>query len=47
MNITALPNMGSVWRIAPPLTVTQDELDEGLTILEQAIGDCLAAGQCP
>lgn len=41
MNITALPGMGSVWRIAPPLTVTQAELDEGLAILEQAMGDCL------
>lgn len=41
MNITMLPGMGSVWRIAPPLTVTQAELDEGLTILEQAIQDCV------
>ncbi|MDA0866838.1 MAG: aspartate aminotransferase family protein [Cyanobacteria bacterium] len=41
MNITTLPGMGSVWRIAPPLTVTQAELDEGLMILEQAIQDCL------
>lgn len=40
MNITALPGMGSVWRIAPPLTVTQTELDQGLDILEQAIQDC-------
>jgi 2,2-dialkylglycine decarboxylase (pyruvate) len=41
MNITALPGMGSVWRIAPPLTVTYEELDEGLAILAQAMGDCL------
>ncbi|WP_017297227.1 aspartate aminotransferase family protein [Nodosilinea nodulosa] len=41
MNITALPGMGSVWRIAPPLTVTEAELDEGLAILEQAIQDCI------
>jgi len=47
MNITALPNMGSVWRIAPPLTVTQEELDEGLAILDQAMSDCLTAGQRP
>ncbi|MEP0925600.1 MULTISPECIES: aspartate aminotransferase family protein [Cyanophyceae] len=40
MNITALPGMGSVWRIAPPLTVTYEELDEGLAILDQAIRDC-------
>jgi 2,2-dialkylglycine decarboxylase (pyruvate) len=41
MNIVAIPSMGSVWRIAPPLTVTQEELDEGLRILERAIADCL------
>ncbi|PSN19913.1 aspartate aminotransferase family protein [filamentous cyanobacterium CCP5] len=41
MNITMLPGMGSVWRIAPPLTVTQAELDAGLAILEQALQDCL------
>jgi 2,2-dialkylglycine decarboxylase (pyruvate) len=44
MNITALPGMGSVWRIAPPLTVTQAELDEGLAILDQAIRDCRESG---
>ncbi|WOD40356.1 aspartate aminotransferase family protein [Nodosilinea sp. E11] len=43
MNITALPGMGSVWRIAPPLTVTTAELDQGLAILEQAIGDCIGS----
>jgi 2,2-dialkylglycine decarboxylase (pyruvate) len=43
MNITALPGMGAVWRIAPPLTVTQVELDAGLAILDQAIRDCLVA----
>jgi 2,2-dialkylglycine decarboxylase (pyruvate) len=37
MNITALPGVGSVWRIAPPFTVTHQKLDEGLTILEQAV----------
>ena len=39
MNITALRGMGGVFRIAPPLTVTDDELDLGLTILDQAIAD--------
>ena len=39
MNITALHGMGGVFRIAPPLTITDDELDLGLTILDQAIGD--------
>jgi 2,2-dialkylglycine decarboxylase (pyruvate) len=39
MNITALPGMGGVFRIAPPLTITDAELDLGITILDQAIGD--------
>ena len=39
MNITALPGMGGVFRIAPPLTITDAELDLGVTILDQAIGD--------
>jgi 2,2-dialkylglycine decarboxylase (pyruvate) len=39
MNITALPGMGGVFRIAPPLTITDDELDLGLSILDQAITD--------
>ncbi len=43
MNIVALASMGSVWRIAPPLTVTKEELDQGLAILDQAIADCLHA----
>ena len=39
MNITALPGMGGVFRIAPPLTITDAELDLGLSILDQAITD--------
>jgi 2,2-dialkylglycine decarboxylase (pyruvate) len=42
MNITALPGMGGVFRIAPPLTITDDELDLGVSILDQAIADTLA-----
>lgn len=41
MNIVSLPSMGAVWRIAPPLTVAKDEIDLGLSILDQAIGDCV------
>ncbi|MER5885328.1 aspartate aminotransferase family protein [Streptomyces sp. NPDC001941] len=44
MNIVQLPGMGGVFRIAPPLTATEDELDLGLTILDKAIGDATAAG---
>ena len=39
MNIVALRGMGGVFRIAPPLTITDDELDLGITILDQAIAD--------
>ena len=39
MNITGLRGMGGVFRIAPPLTITDDELDLGLSILDQAIAD--------
>ncbi|MFB6392821.1 aspartate aminotransferase family protein [Polymorphospora lycopeni] len=39
MNVVQLPGMGGVFRIAPPLTCTRDELVEGLDILDRAIGD--------
>lgn len=39
MNITALRGMGGVFRIAPPLTITDAELDLGAAILDQAITD--------
>ena len=39
MNITALRGMGGVFRIAPPLTITDAELDLGIAILDQAIAD--------
>ena len=39
MNITALRGMGGVFRIAPPLTITDDELELGIAILDQAITD--------
>ena len=37
MNVVRLPGMGGVFRIAPPLTVTDDEIDLGLSILDDAI----------
>jgi 2,2-dialkylglycine decarboxylase (pyruvate) len=37
MNIVQLPGMGGVLRIAPPLTVHEDEIDMGLELLGQAI----------
>jgi 2,2-dialkylglycine decarboxylase (pyruvate) len=39
LNIVQLPGMGGVFRIAPPLTATEDELALGLEILDTAISD--------
>ncbi|MGW7514575.1 aspartate aminotransferase family protein [Streptomyces sp. NPDC054796] len=43
MNIVQLPGMGGVFRIAPPLTATEEELSLGLAILDEAIADTCAA----
>ena len=40
MNIVRVKGMGGVFRIAPPLTVSKEELDLGVSILDQAIKDC-------
>ncbi|PTM43615.1 aspartate aminotransferase family protein [Bosea sp. 124] len=37
MNIVKLPGMGGVFRIAPPLTVSDAEIDQGLEIMSDAI----------
>lgn len=37
LNIVNLPEMGGVFRIAPPLTVSDDEIDLALTIMRDAI----------
>ncbi|MBP2479394.1 2,2-dialkylglycine decarboxylase (pyruvate) [Crossiella equi] len=44
MNIVQLPGMGGVFRIAPPLTATEEELDLGVELLDRAIGEVTAAG---
>lgn len=36
MNIVKLPSMGGVFRIAPPLTVSETEIDLGLEIMSEA-----------
>lgn len=41
MNIRRRPERGSVWRIAPPLTVTTGEIDRALDILDKALKDGL------
>ncbi|SNB72871.1 2,2-dialkylglycine decarboxylase (pyruvate) [Arboricoccus pini] len=37
MNIVKLPAMGAVFRIAPPLTVSDEEIDRGLAIMADSI----------
>ena len=41
MNIRRRPERGSVWRIAPPLTVSHDEIDRAVTILDEALRESL------
>lgn len=41
MNIVRMKGYGSVFRIAPPLTITKEEIDLGIDILHRAIGDCI------
>jgi 2,2-dialkylglycine decarboxylase (pyruvate) len=44
MNIVSVPGsaMSAVWRIAPPLTASKDEIDQGIGMLDQAIGEVVA-----
>jgi len=42
MNIVQLPGMGGVFRIAPPLTVSDNEIDLGLDILDRALTNATA-----
>jgi len=42
-NIAALPGMMSVVRIAPPLTVTGEETDRGLAIMDAAMAEAPGA----
>ncbi len=44
MNITAYASMAAIWRIAPPLTIAETDLDLGLDIIDQAIRETLADG---
>ncbi|MFI7025542.1 aspartate aminotransferase family protein [Micromonospora sp. NPDC049900] len=37
MNIVQLPGMGGIFRIAPPLTISEDDLHAGLDILDAAL----------
>lgn len=42
MNIVRIKGYGGVFRIAPPLTITQAELDQGIRILDQSIREVLS-----
>ncbi|TPI48029.1 aspartate aminotransferase family protein [Mesorhizobium sp. B2-9-1] len=44
MNIVKLPGMGGVFRLAPPLTISEDELDLGLRTISGAIEAVLSTG---
>jgi len=39
MNIVWVGGMAAVWRIAPPLIITAEEIDRGLAIIDQAMSD--------
>ena len=45
MNIVQLPGMGGVFRIAPPLTVSDSEIDLGLDLLGRAIKESVDSNQ--
>ena len=41
MNIVSVGAMAAVWRIAPPLTVSPQEIERGVAIIDEAIDDVL------
>ncbi|MHA6684101.1 aspartate aminotransferase family protein [Mesorhizobium sp. A556] len=45
MNIVKLPGMGGVFRIAPPLTISEEEIDLGLKIISDSIESELASAR--
>jgi 2,2-dialkylglycine decarboxylase (pyruvate) len=47
MNIVQLPGMGGVFRIAPPLTVSEEEIALGVELLGQAIASVTSAADGP
>ena len=44
MNIVRVKGYGGVFRIAPPLTITYEQLDLGISILDEAISNCTVSG---
>jgi 2,2-dialkylglycine decarboxylase (pyruvate) len=45
MNIVQLPGMGGVFRLAPPLTISDDEIDLGLEILDESLRRATESGR--
>src|SRR5262245_44620210 len=45
MNIVSVGAMAAIWRIAPPLTVSPQEIDRGVAIIDEAIDDVLAGSK--
>lgn len=44
-NIVNLPGMGGVFRLAPPVTVSAEEIEEGLRILDESFAYVLGFGK--
>ncbi|MTD16579.1 aminotransferase class III-fold pyridoxal phosphate-dependent enzyme [Nakamurella sp. YIM 132087] len=42
MNVVQIRGMGGTFRIAPPLTVSEDELAEGVALLDRALGEVMS-----
>jgi 2,2-dialkylglycine decarboxylase (pyruvate) len=45
MNIVQLTGMGGIFRIAPPLTISEDDLHAGIAIVDASIAAVLARGR--
>jgi len=45
MNIVKLPGMGGVFRIAPPLTISEAEIDDGVGILAESMAAVTGKGR--
>ena len=41
LNINRVGGQHSVWRLAPPLTISQGEIDQAIEIMDQALGEVL------
>ena len=44
VNIVKFPALGSIIRIAPPLTISEDDVDLGLEILDRALTEAGSTG---